>query len=137
MGVEFNKDSANEDRWRVYDPEEDVVIHACHEGFSSKHNALTNLFINHTMMSMWVRATAQGKGYSEEVTFPIFGTGYVTFEDDKKGKVRWQLKSTNGEIVGASHKGFETKSLAADNLIMTYTMLAMYIAQHALDKVGK
>jgi len=128
MGVGFNKDSANEDRWRVYDPEEDVVIHACHEGFSSKHNALTNLFINHTMMSIWVRAIAQGDA---------FGTEHITFDDDNKGKVRWQIRSTNGEIVGASHKGFDAKSLAADNLIMTYTMLVMYIAQFALDKVGK
>ncbi len=131
MGVEFNKDVAGEDRWRVVDIEEDDIIHACHEGFSSKHNALMNLFINHTMMSIWVNAVANGDFYKLR-----FKEGAVDFENDRDGRIRWQIRASNGEIVGASHKGFNDKHLAADNLIMTYTMLAMYIAQFALDKVS-
>ncbi len=132
MGVEFNKDSAGEDRWKIADTDGGDPIHACHEGFSSKHNALMNLFINHAMMSIWVNAVANGDGYS-----PKLEKGSVQFRKSKKdGKTRWRITAANGEIVGASHKGFDDKSLAADNLIMTYTMLAMYIAQHALDKVS-
>lgn len=131
MGIEFYKDVDSEDRWRIVGSDEDDIIHACHEGFSGKHNALTNLFINHAMMSIWIRHVAKGDGYKLK-----FDKGTVNFENDRDGKIRWQIKASNGEIVGASHKGFNDKHLAADNLIITYTMLAMYIAQFALDRVS-
>lgn len=37
------------------------------------------------------------------------------FYQDKAGKWRWRAKSANGEIVGASSEGFESKQSAINN----------------------
>jgi hypothetical protein len=49
-------------------------------------------------------------------------------------QIWWRIKAANGEIIGKSHKGFDSRPLAVDNLIMTYTMLAMFIALHAQEQ---
>ena len=58
MSIEFYIDKAGEHRWHVL--EGDDITHACHEGFSSKHNALQNLFTNHAMMGIFVAGVAAG-----------------------------------------------------------------------------
>ena len=130
MRVKFYIDNAGEHRWHILG-EDDEVIHACHEGFSSKHNALNNLFINHTLMGIFVAQVAQGNR-SDNLT-----GASVYFEVDKAEKDRWKVRGANGEPVGQAHKGFEDTFEAMDNLVMTYTMLSMFVAGVAQSKTGK
>ena len=124
MGVEFYEDESDEHRWRVVDAEEDGPIHACHEGFSSKWGALQNLFLNHARMSNFVSGIA---GNLEFNSRPEFFIG-------KDKKTWWRITASNNEIIGSSHKGFNSRVEAVDNLIMTYTMLAMFIAMYAQER---
>jgi len=140
--VEFYQDSKGEHRWHVLEDDEDgtpaaalheskrKVTHACHEGFSSNHNAVQNLFINHAMMSIFVGAVARGDAEAGAEATGIY------FEEDADQNVRWKIKSANGEIVGASHKGFDDTFEAMDNLVITYTMLTVFVAQAAQDKAA-
>ena len=125
MGIEFFEDNAEEQRWRVVDPEENLLIHSCHEGFSSKHNALQNLFLNHAKMGNFVA------GLAGNVSGPVKS---IEFYEDSSDMTRWRITAANGEIIGASSSGFSGEPEAVDNLIMTYTMLAMFIAMHAQER---
>jgi len=125
MGIEFFEDKVGDHRWRVVDPEEELLIHSCHEGFSSKHGALQNLFLNHAVMSNAVAGIA---GNVSEA-----GNG-VEFYEGNDHMTWWRITAANGEIFGASHSGFPGEPEAVDNLIMTYTMLAMFIAMHAQER---
>ncbi|KKN19711.1 hypothetical protein LCGC14_0943100, partial [marine sediment metagenome] len=49
-------------------------------------------------------------------------------------KVRWKIRADNGELVGQSHKGFDDTFEAMDNLIITYTMLTVFVAQVAQSR---
>jgi hypothetical protein len=122
MGVDFFEDSAEEHRWRVGD--DAGIVHSCHEGFKRRHDALQNLFLNHAFMSVFVSGIAAN---SE-------GSDWIDFKTGADEKVWWSIKAHNGEIIGKSHKGFDSRPLAVDNLIMTYTMLAMFIALHAQEQ---
>ena len=42
---------------------------------------------------------------------------------DKRGKFRWRLKSSNGEIVGASSQGFSSPAKAQDNMDLLFDLL--------------
>ena len=119
MSVEFYQDAKQEHRWRVTDG--DDIIHACHEGFSSYSNALQNLLINHASMSIFVNSIARGNADQAQ----------VSFEEDKDQKARWRIKADNSEIVGAAHKGFDDVLSAMDNLILTYTLLTIVVAEVA------
>ena len=127
MSVEFYKDNANEHRWHVLEEAEGKgdpdIVHACHEGFSSEHNALQNLIINQTLMSIFVATVARGNGET--------ASGNVYFEEGKDQKVRWKIRADNNEPVGQAHKGFDDTFEAMDNLLITYTMLTMFVAQVA------
>ena len=132
MSVEFYKDNKKEHRWHVLEEAEGVgdpdIVHACHEGFSSEHNALQNLIINQTLMSIFVATVARGNGEA--------ATGNVYFEPEKNGeKVRWKIRADNNEIVGQAHKGFDDTFEAMQNLLITYTMLTMFVAQVAQARV--
>lgn len=120
MDVEFFKDSADEFRWRAKD--DSGIVHSCHEGFSSNHNAIQNLFLNHAMMFVLVTEIATKK---EAVNLDK-----IRFDLGKDDKIWWKIKAENGEIIGKSHKGFGDKKEAFDNLVTTYTILAMFIASH-------
>lgn len=124
MSVDFFEDSAREFRWRISDGSD--ILHSCHEGFSSKHNALQNLFLNHAMISMFV---AEAAGSDNNTP------GRVRFFDGSNGEVWWNLRAANGEIIGKSHKGFKNKSEALDNLVKTYTFLALFVARNAQDSL--
>jgi len=128
MSVEFFKDSADEKRWRITDeatPDgEPEMVHSCHEGFSTDAGALHNLFLNHAMMSAYVRGLAGSRTAVDR----------VQFDTGNDGKVWWKIDGANGECIGKSHKGFPTKVAAVDNLIVTYTMLAMFVALHAQER---
>lgn len=124
MSVEFYKDKKSENRWHIVDDGD--VVHACHEGFRNEHGALQNLFINHAMMSIFVAAVAQGGSDG--------GHGNVYFEEDADHKIRWKIKANNGEPVGVAHKGFNDMFEAMDNLIITYTMLTVFVAEMAQVK---
>lgn len=131
--VKFYKDKSNEHRWHVLDEDEarqgeSPIVHACHEGFSSEHNALQNLIINHTMLSIFVATVARGNG---EDSSPA---GNVYFEAGRDEKARWKIKADNGEIVGQSHKGFDDTFEAMQNLLITYTMLSVFVAQVAQER---
>jgi len=128
MPVQFFQDKAQENRWRVVDEDDGYILHTCHEGFSSGHNALQNLLINHAMMSVFVAHMAAG-GALEDLPGDS-----VYFEMGNDQLVWWKIKAKNGEIVGKSHKGFDSNPEAADNLIVVYTMLAMFIAIHAQEQ---
>jgi len=124
--VEFSKDKSGEDRWSIVD--EDGVIHACHEGFSNRHNAVQNLFINHAMMSIFISGVARGEGGD---------ASGIYFEEDADQKIRWKIKSKNGEVTGCAHKGFADMWEAMNNLIVIYTMLAVFVAETAADKAAE
>lgn len=130
MSVEFYKDIGSEHRWRVTDGEHQGadILHGCHEGFSSKGGALHNLFVNHMFMNIFVQSAAGGMEVSTD------GDSGVWFEEGKDQKIRWKIKSGNGEIVGQSHQGFATEAAATDNLIIIYTMLTMFVAEVAQAK---
>ena len=130
MRVKLYTDKAGEHRWHILG-EGDEVIHACHEGFSSKHNALNNLFVNHALMAIFLAQVAQGNRPDN-----LKGAS-VYFEEDKGGKDRWKVRAANGEPVGQAHKGFDDTFEAMDNLVMTYTMLSMFVAGVAKSKSGK
>lgn len=125
MGIEFFEDNAGEHRWRVVDPEENLLIHSCHEGFSSKSGSLQNLFLNHAKMSNFVAGLAGN----------VIGPGLsIDFYEDVASMTRWRITAKNGEIIGASNSGLPGRPEAVDNLIITYTMLAMFIAMHAQER---
>lgn len=117
MGVEFYQDKSSQSRWKVVDQDGELV-HDCHESFVRIGGATNNMFVNHALMGIFINTLVKGGDLQEE----------VYFEDDKAGKARWKMKSANGEIVGVSHKGFDTKSQAFDNLVSTYTLLSIYVA---------
>jgi len=121
MSIEFYQDAKEEHRWHVLGDSEDDIIHACHEGFASKQGALHNMLVNHAMMGIFVNTLARGGG-------PVDS---VRFEDDANGDVRWKIQSSNGELVGMAHKGFDDKFGAVDNLIIICTMLSMRVAELA------
>ena len=125
MGIEFFEDKIEEHRWRVVHPEEDLLIHSCHEGFYDKHGALQNLFLNHAKMSNFIAGLA---GNVDSAGKPI------EFYEGKDHRTWWRITAANGEIIGASNDGFSGEPEAVDNLIMTYTMLAMFIAMHAQER---
>ena len=127
MTVEFYEDKKQEHRWHILEDDEDSPVHACHEGFSSKHNALHNLFINHAMMNIFVASVARG---SEEEG----ARTNISFEKGNDKKVRWKIRADNGELVGQAHKGFDDTFEAMDNLIITYTMLTVFVAQVAQSR---
>lgn len=131
--TEFYTDKAGEHRWHITidDDGDDGAIHACHEGFSSKYNAVQNLFINHAMMSIFVGSVARG---DQEVGAEAAG---IFFEEDADEKVRWKIKGANGELTGASHKGFEDTYEAMSNLVITYTMLTVFVAEAAPSRAGE
>ena len=58
-------------------------------------------------------------------------TSNVEFYEDSEVQHRWRIKADNGEIVAASSEGFTSKSNAVNNLLMTYTMLSVYVAELA------
>lgn len=125
MSVEFYKDKGGKEyRWHILEDGEDAPIHACHEGFSSRHRALQNLFINHSMMSLFVNCIARG-----DITLGQ-NLSNIRFDEGGDG-IRWKIQSDNHEIVGMAHRGYKTIYDAVDNLIITYTMLTMYVAQAA------
>ena len=124
MSIEFYQDKANEHRWRIMEEGDDSPIHACHEGFSGRHKAFQNLLINHSMMSIFVNSVARG-----EIKLGK-DLGNVRFDEDGDG-IRWKIEADNHETVGMAHRGYKTIYDAVDNLIITYTMLTMYVAQAA------
>jgi len=128
MAVEFYEDNAEEHRWRIVD--EDEVIHTCHEGFVRSGGALHNLFLNHAMIGVFVTRLAGGS--NEDVSSD--DEENIRFDTGNDEKIWWKIQSKNGKIIGKSHKGFDSKTLAVDNLIMTYTMLSMFIAMHAHER---
>lgn len=128
MGIEFFEDKAEDHRWRVVDPEERLLIHSCHEGFSSRHVALQNLFLNHAKMSNFVAGLAGNANNAGQ---------HVEFYEGADHMTWWRITAANGEIIGASNSGFPGEPEAVDNLIMTYTMLAMFIAMHAQERNSK
>jgi len=127
MSVEFFEDKSGEQRWNVSDDGD--IIHSCHEGFKRRNGALQNLFLNHAMMSVFVRGLAG----SEKRASDDNARSRVQFDIGKDDKVWWKIYAVNGEPIGKSHMGFDSEAHSIDNLIMTYTMLSMYIAMHAQE----
>lgn len=129
MSVEFINEKGSY-IWRVKEELEDgsfTTIHQCHEAFESSGEALTNLLNNHALMGIFVADTALGgvtrKGY--QVDFPA----------DEDG-TRWVLKDGSDTIIGSSNSSFEDLYLATDNLIITYTLLTMFVSQVAQEKMS-
>ncbi len=138
--VEFYRDKAEEHRWHIFEDDESgapaaaphsskrIVMHACHEGFSSDHNSKQNLFINHALMSIFVAGVARADGKP--------AAGNVYFEGDADERIRWKIRADNGEIVGMAHKSFDDTFDAMDNLIITYTMLTVFVASVAQERAS-
>ncbi len=127
--IEFYVDEADEHRWRIVDEDDDDIVHACHEGFAAKAGALNNLLINNSMLSVFVLRLAKG-GDGD------LSDSSLTFDQDAEGKIRWRATASNGEIVGASHKGFGTMMDAVNNLLITHTMLTVFIAELAMMRAA-
>lgn len=126
MSIEFYTDKAGERRWHVLDGKD--ITHACHEGFSSKYNALQNLFINHALMSIFVAGVASDNEDLLET---------VSIEVGNDGKFRWKIRAGNNEVVGIAHQGFDTRDAAVENLIHTYTMLSVFVTKSARAKLSE
>lgn len=123
--VQFFLDSKNRHRWSVIDDIND--IHICHTGFSSRHDAIQNLFINHAMMSIFVGSVARG-----DMEAGANASG-ISFEKDEEGKFRWNIKSSD-ELTGMSYDGFGNVFEAMNNLIIIYTLLTVFVASIAQER---
>lgn len=53
----------------------------------------------------------------------------LKFYTDDSGEHRWKLTAANGEIVGASSKGFSSKAAAVNNFLLMITMGSAEIAR--------
>jgi uncharacterized protein YegP (UPF0339 family) len=127
--IEFYVDDAEEHRWRIVDEEDGAIIHACHEGFTAKTGALNNLLINSSMLNVFVARLARGDDNGAS-------NSSVAFNQDNDDKIRWRATANNGEIVGASHKGFGSMMGAVNNLMITHTMLTVFIAELAMARTA-
>lgn len=120
--VEFFTGKDDDAYWRVIDGNEDEVNRSS-EGFRQLGTAKNNLLIFHTLLSTDLLS--------------LFNDGDLTsleFYEDNKNMHRWHVKSSNGEIVGAAHKGFSNFGEAKNNVMMTYSLISTYVASIALEK---
>lgn len=124
--VQFFLDSKNLHRWSVVDDIND--IHICHTGFSSRHDAIQNLFINHAMMSIFVGSVARG-----DMEAGANASG-VIIENDNDKEFRWKIRSQDGSLTGKSYDAFNNAFEAMDNLIIIYTLLTVFVASVAQER---
>lgn len=120
--VDFFTGNDEDAYWRVTDSDGNEVNRSS-EGFRQLGSAKNNLLIFHTLLSTDLIAFFNDKPLSS-----------LEFYEDNKGKHRWNVRSTNGEIVGASHKGFPNFGEAKNNVLMTYALISTFIASMALAK---
>jgi hypothetical protein len=121
--VEFFTGNDVDAYWRVTDGNGDPVNRSS-EGFRKLGSAKNNLLIFHTILSTDLMALFGNTGSQK-------GT---EFFEDVNGNHRWTVRSANNEIVGASHKGFDNFWEAKNNLLMTYSLISVYIASIAMGK---
>jgi len=127
MQVEFFTGSDGDAYWRVTDSNGDEVNRSS-EGFRQLGSAKNNLLIFHTLLSADLLALAQFRGG------PKSELDSIQFYIDEAGKQRWRVVAGNGEIVGASHKGFKTFGEGKNNLLMTHSLISIYVATIAMEK---
>lgn len=121
VSITFFKDDGGDHYWRLTDSDNEPVNRSS-EGFSSLGNAKNNLLILHTLVGVNLLSLANG-----------IACGNIEFYDDDSvvPMSRWRVKSDNHEIVGASHKGFDSGGEAKNNLLMTYSLISTCLAQTA------
>lgn len=124
MGVSIYKES---DRyfWKI--TEDDEVIHVSHVGFDSRFDALQNMFINHTMMGIFVSAIAS-RSLADSYNASNGQRDGVSFINSD-GKIRWQIVS-GGDVVGKSNDHDDIFE-AIDYITIIYTMLSVRVAELA------
>lgn len=117
--ITFFKGDDDDHYWRLTDNDNEPVNRSS-EGFSTLGNAKNNLLILHTLVGVDLLSLANG-----------IACGNVEFYDDDSvvPMARWRVKSDNHEIVGASHKGFDSLGEAKNNLLMTYSLISACFAQ--------
>ena len=124
MSVEFFKNNKNNIvRWRVFDiddSKDSVDIIFCSGEFQSNGEAIQNMLSCHAIIGVFVVALAQGKDQKDNITFK-------KYNDEK---IRWEINDGK-DILATSHVGFDNHFDATNNLIITYTMLTVYISQMA------
>ena len=119
-----------EDGFRWLLVEEGGELHLCHRGFPSRLEALQNLFIHHIMMGTFVGALARGvEGYAT-----LF-TGVRLEQEDVE--FFWTITGEDGTLIGKSCGQFETMGSAYDNLIVVYTLLTIFVASAAQERVSE
>lgn len=120
--VEFFTGDDGDAYWRVTDADGKPVNRSS-EGFRKLGSAKNNLLIFHTLLSADLMALVNGNDLQN-----------ISLYEDDHGKYRWNVRASNGEIVGASHKGFDNGGASKNNLLMTYALISTYIASVALGR---
>jgi uncharacterized protein YegP (UPF0339 family) len=119
--VEFFSGNNHDTYWRILDASGDEVNRSS-EGFTQAGGAKNNLLTFHTLLSIDLLALHNRQDCVS-----------LEFYTDLDNKTRWRVKASNGEIVGAAHKGFSSLGEAKNNVLMTYSLISTYIASVAME----
>jgi hypothetical protein len=123
MGVTFQKDEKGKYWWLVCamgddDDDESIdLIHKSHKGFPSEEMALDNLLANHAIMAIFVASIASRRDKGQD----------ILFEEASDGTY-WAIKSDGSGYIGRADRPAIHIAKSADDLIIIYASLAMYVS---------